>query len=110
MSEKTKSKYLELLKQKPEDILLKLKQMFAPRKDKGALQTGIQNTFIEMEEIKESIKKKYIENFGKWSEILGEQMKKYEELRKKEFILEHLKADYKEWFGKEYNLTEEDDD
>lgn len=36
-------------------------------------------------------------------------MKSYEDLRKKEFILEHLKQDYKEWFGKDYNLDVDED-
>jgi hypothetical protein len=110
MSEKKQTKYLELLRQKPEDVLLKLKQLFAPRKDRSALQSAIQNTFIEMEGIKEEIRQQYIENFGKWSDILKDQMKKYEELRKKEFILNHLKNDYKEWFGKDYDLNSDDDE
>lgn len=102
--------YKEMLRQKPEELLKKLKDMFAPKKDKSAMQSAIQNTFIELSELKEEITKRYAENIGKFADIMESQMEAYEELRIKEFILEHLMQDYKEMWGKEYKLSSDEDD
>jgi hypothetical protein len=102
--------YKEMLKQKPEDLLKKLKDLFAPKKDKSAMQSAIQNTFIELSELKEEIQKNYAENIGKFADIMETQMETYEQLRIKEFILKHLQEDYREMWGKDYKLDSDEDD